>query len=565
MQSSAAVFLAMLAPSLHAEAQRVSPNLEYHILANAGYAWTPVTYRNTYTAPVIVCSYVLATNANPPATIRVDPVSASQFRIRVQQFEDDPNVAPSTVYCLVSETGVFTLPGGMTYEALTVLSDETSGSAVGWQQSRLEPLSLSASFSDPVLIGQVMSYNDPRASVFHATDCERRQNPPFETGFADGACVGKHVGMINTTRASETLGVIVIETGTVTANNFTIQAGRTGNNVAGVGNAPPYSNTVSSDYDVGMASMAGENGGNGGWWVFYGADPLPPGQIRGAIEEEVTAGDTSRGHINEQVDYWLFDDNNTPDLSLDKTAPTSTFAAAGEDVVFSFDIENTGNTAVTALALSDDQIGPVTCPETALAAGETMTCSASYTTTLGDVADGSVTNIATLTGDSFYGAGAPSASDTWTLTLGAGPSDLVVEKTVRPHMPGGYALPGEDVIYTLTVTNRGSASPDDGTLFLVDAVPDEVSVFTGDMDDGGPATGPLYFEESGTALIASEPAELAMSNSPIRPSTIAECTYTPIPGVYDPSVTFICAAPQGTMPGNTPDPSFSVSFRAQLK
>lgn len=546
-----------------ASAQRVTNSLEYHVLENAGYAWTPVTYVNSYTNPVIVCTYVLPNASNPPAVVRVDPNATGSFRVRVQQFEDSAVVTPSTVFCIVSETGVFTLPGGLRYEALTVESDQTSGRAAGWQQSRLEVLSLSTSFTAPIVVGQVMSFNDNRASVFHATDCENRQNRPYQSGFSDGACVGKHIGSISGTRATETLGVFVVETGTSSGNNINSLAGRTANNIRGTGNSPPYSNTVSGDFDVGVATMGGENGGDGGWFVFFGADPLPSNQIRGAIEEETVQGDTSRTHITEEAFYWLFDDNNRAELSLDKTAPTNTFDKAGQTVTFSYEIENTGNTQLTAITLVDDQIGTVTCPQTSLAPGALMTCSADYTTTLADVSAGAVTNTATADGVTQFGS-LDAATDSWTLTYGAGPADLDVVKDVNLFVPGGYAVPGEDVVYSLTVTNRGSASPDDGSLFLVDAVPDEVSLFTGDMDDGGPATGPVLFEENGTSLTFTPATDFGLSNSPIRPSDISECNYAPAFGIYDPGVTFVCFRPQGTMPGNTPDPSFTVSFRARL-
>ncbi|MEO0815806.1 MAG: hypothetical protein AAFX86_00735 [Pseudomonadota bacterium] len=547
-----------------AAAQRVTNTLEYHVLENAGYAWTPVSYVNSYSDPVIVCTYALPSRTSPPAVVRVDPNAADSFRVRVQQFEDSSVVTPSTVFCIVSETGVFTLPGGLRYEALMVESDQTSGRAAGWQQNRLEVLSLSTSFTAPIVVGQVMSFNDNRASVFHATDCERRQNRPYESGFADGACVGKHIGSISGTRATETLGVFVVETGTSNGDNISTLAGRTGNNLRGIGNSPPYSNTVAGDFDLGIGSMAGENGGDGGWFVFFGTDPLPNGQIRGGIDEETVQGDTSRTHIDEEVFYWLFDDNNQPELTLDKSAPTTVFDGAGETITFRYDIENTGNTPLTDITLDDDQIGAVSCPHTALAVGDDMTCTADYTTTLADVAAGSVTNTATADGETLFGTLAP-ATDSWTLGFSAAPTDLDVEKTVQLYDPMTYFLPGEDVIYSLTVTNRGSTSPDEGSLFLVDAMPDEVTFFTGDMDDGGPASGPVFFEETGTALTVDPLTDIGLSNSSIRPTDMSACNYNSAFGIYDPQVTFICVRPRGTMPGNSPDPSFTVSFRARLK
>ncbi len=93
-------------------------------------------------------------------------------------------------------------------------------------------------FSNAIALGQVITFNDARASVFHANDCDARGNPAFLSGFGDGICVTKHIGQINSTRANETLGVIVIETGSGTYDDVAYSVARGPDNVAGTGNAP---------------------------------------------------------------------------------------------------------------------------------------------------------------------------------------------------------------------------------------------------------------------------------------------------------------------------------------
>ncbi|MEO0466304.1 MAG: hypothetical protein AAF216_07155 [Pseudomonadota bacterium] len=558
----AALAVVGFAPMAHAN--RVTSTLEFHVLESVGYPWQPITFDNNYTAPVVVCSYVLADENDPPATVRLNNVGPTSADVRIQQFEDSSVVTAGTVFCIVSETGAYTLPGGMQFEARTVVSDETSSGSggQGWNQSRLENITgdLTQTYSNPVLVGQVMSFNDTLASVFHATDCEQRQNRPFQGGFSDGACVGKHIGQINGTRASETLGYMVIENGTGNANNIFWQAGRTGNNVAGTGNNPPYSNSVSRDFDAGVGAMAGENGGNGGWWVFYGADPLPSGQISGAIEEETVAGDRSRSHINEEVNYWLFEDNNAPVLTLDKTAPETDFGELGEVITFSYEIENTGNVSISSITLDDDQIGAITCPATTLAASASFTCTADYTVTAADITAGSVTNIATTDGDPDFGK-LDEATDTWTLTYAPGPANFTVEKTVEYETPGSYSLPGEDVIYQLVITNEGEKSPDDGTLFLVDQLPPEVAIFGGNFEASG---GPVSFAESGTGLSVIGSGTIGFSRNTARPVSMLDCGETPS-APYDATITYVCLAPSGTFAGANPDPSFTIRFQARLQ
>ena len=53
----------------------------------------------------------------------------------------------------------------------------------------------------------------------------------------------------------------------------------------------------------------------------------------------------------------------------------------GETVNFDFITTNTGNTTLTLVAIIDDQLGVIDCPQSTLAPGEAMTCSASATAT----------------------------------------------------------------------------------------------------------------------------------------------------------------------------------------
>ncbi len=551
--------------ALPAGAQVLSPELEFRLVPNVGYGWTSVTLQNTFTAAVPVCTYVLPSAASPPATVRIRNITASSFQVRIQQFEDSAAITPGDVHCAIAEEGAHTLADGRRFEALRVLSTQTSGNTVGWQTSRTEDITglIQQGYANPILLGQVISHNDNRASVFFATDCEGRQNEPFLSGLSDGACVGKHVGMINSSRASETLGVIIAESGSGTVNGLAYSIGMTGNIFQGVGNSPPYAHAVSGDFDVGAATKGGENGGHGGWFVFYGSDPLPPGRLEGAIDEEVVTGDTSRTHVNEIVFYWLIDDQSAPALSLTKTAAAPTYSFAGESISYSYLIANIGNVAVDAISLIDDRIGAISCPVSSLAPGGSMTCTASDTISVGDVAAGSVTNTATADGIPAGGALTP-ATDTETITLATGAAVLAVTKTVDVVAPRGYALPGEDFVYTLTVTNTGSGAPDAGSLFLVDALPGDVEFRNSDIDGPGPETGPVSFTESGSTVTLNPVTDIAYSDALAKPSGFAACNYTPTPG-YDGNVRHVCFRPGGTLTPGNPPPEFSLSFRARLR
>jgi len=129
---------------------------------------------------------------------------------------------------------------------------------------------------------------------------------------------------------------------------------------------------------------------------------------------------------------------------------------------------------------------------------------------------------------------------------------------------GEYSIPGNDVIYTITAANTGPIDVDSDTIFLVDTLPSEVAFFNGDIDGSGPETDPIAFTSSDPNLTLNYPADVGFSTSPTPPSSMAECSDTPIAG-YDPAIRHICFRPQGTLSAGDPDPSFSVSFRAGIQ
>ena len=307
--------MVVLAPSVTLAA-KLNNKLEIQLVSDVSTAWTMVALDNTYNAAVPVCTYTLKSfsGANPvydhpPAVTRVRNVTSSSFELRVQGWEDGP-ASTADVHCLVAEEGAHTLPDGRLFEAHKVLSDHTSGqysSDGAWDQNILENVTASIvhNYSSPVVLGQVVSDNDSRASVFHTTNCSDRKKPPFHAGPDDGICVGKHIGMIPGNRASEWLGYIVAEAGSGTASDLAYTIARGGDSIAGNSSSNKgYSYTVGGDFDLAVASQIAEDGGNGSWAVLYGNDPLPLNKIWLAVDEEIAAGDATRNHTSEQVDYW---------------------------------------------------------------------------------------------------------------------------------------------------------------------------------------------------------------------------------------------------------------------
>ena len=435
----------------NANAQQLTLDVEAIRIESVSDAWTSVTFRNSYASAVPVCTYALPSNANPPAIVRMRNVTSTGMEIRAALWAPSGTVASSGVHCLVVEEGVGNLPDGHKIEAHRIDADVTAGNVVGWAAANMEnalPL-VTQAYSSYVVVGQVITANDPEPSAFHAS-ANARGTPPNATTFR----VAKHIGMINGTRATETLGFILTEPGSGTVNGVDYAFGITANTVQGTGNSPPYTNTVSGDFDTGVATLAGENGGHGGWAVLYGADPLPANTLALAVEEETVAGDTTRTHISEEVAYTLFANGQTAALATEKTV---------------------------------------------------------------DVTSG-VT---------------------------------------------GYSIPGDVVDYTISVENSGTAPVDAASLFLVDTVPTELALFTGDL--GAPGSGPveLTSTNSGLSLSASDVGFAAGASAP---PDFSACTYTPV-AAFDPAIRYLCLRPSGQLKAGsleTVTPEAKFRFRMQI-
>jgi uncharacterized repeat protein (TIGR01451 family) len=175
----------------------------------------------------------------------------------------------------------------------------------------------------------------------------------------------------------------------------------------------------------------------------------------------------------------------------------------------------------------------------------------------------------------------------WSTTLDAPPSTLILSngevedyaftslgvatlttlKSSTVYNPPGtipFSIPGNDMLYTISVANTGSASTDSNTVVIFDILPSTLVFFNGDIDAGGPLTGPVSFTQVGTGLTFDAATDLRYSNLAGTPTSFAACTYTPVAG-YDPAVRHICFNPKGAMlSGGSPAPQLNLQFRARI-
>ncbi|MEO0365579.1 MAG: galactose oxidase-like domain-containing protein, partial [Pseudomonadota bacterium] len=265
--------------------------VERGVIENVGSAWQVVPLQHSYTNPVVIAT-ARYTGEQLPAVTRVRNAGSSSFELRVQN-PSDATLTGYGVNYLVAEAGVYDT-GEARFEAVAVESTvtDTASSWVGEAQSYQQ------SYTDPVVVGQVMSSNDDAWSVFWASNGSTGTPPS-----ASGLSVGKHVAEdSNTTRLPETIGYIVFESGSGRIGNIDYQAGVGENTIEGlVEPAAPYNYTLAQAYDSAVVSSAGMNGLNGGWPVMAGAQLNGTVLSLGVDEDQIR--DSERNRIDDQAAF----------------------------------------------------------------------------------------------------------------------------------------------------------------------------------------------------------------------------------------------------------------------
>lgn len=342
-----AVRWALLAPFLAAwsassAAVVLSSQVEVLLLENVDENWQTVYLENTYANPVVTCTYQLQDAADPPAVIRLRNVGSATFELRAQNPAATPDVGldPSTATCLVAESGSYSL-GGLNIEAGSVIPPGTMENN-NWDYATTTTVAPMTAFTNPVVLSQVMTYNDPDWSTSFTSTCNSRGTA--WPGGGSSLCVGKHVAEdTDTTRTNETVGYIILEqgSGSLLGGDIVFQATRGANAIDGVDNAGGSYPTGANDYSIGLGTQTAENGGNGGWAVLFGPDPLAGNNIDFAIDED-QIGDAERAHVNEEIAWTAFRDT-TPSEAVDDFTVTPMDTPA----TFSLIANDTGITAAT--------------------------------------------------------------------------------------------------------------------------------------------------------------------------------------------------------------------------
>ena len=333
------------------------PRLEMGVVSNVtNSSWATVQLPSSYSDMVVVCSPNYD-SGQVPLVVRVrNAASGNNFEVRVQRADGSTTpISGVPVHYMVVETGTYTMAHhDVPMEAVKFTSTVTDNDSSWLGESR----TYSNSYVSPVVLGQVMTENDARFSVFWSRGSSQ-SNPPSNSTLRVGKTVCEDPDL---TRADETIGYIVVESGSGTLDGTPYATALGADLVLGIDDAPPYAYALSglSSASVAIATQAGMDGFNGGWAVLYGPTPVTATSLQLVVDEDELQ-DAERFHTSEQVSFIVFDKFNEPPLANDDAYSGQeddilTIAAPG---VLDNDSDPTGD-ALTPLLISGPTDGNLT-------------------------------------------------------------------------------------------------------------------------------------------------------------------------------------------------------------
>lgn len=323
-------------------------------------SWTDVNLVNNYDNPVVVAGLQYANNSIPVVP-RISNVTSDGFSVMIQN-PSSSSAAEETLHYLVAEEGNWTLPDGTAFEARKYFSTsvDSKGSWSG------ESMQYNNTYTNPVVMVSVMSYNDSGWQAVAAWGSSR--NDPPSSGSLE---ISRHAGEDpDTTRNNEIVSFIVIEQGEGNISDVLFKTGVGSDDVRGIDNNPPFSydfvTPFSSIPEVGITTLAGLDGGDGGWSMMYGTNPLSTTQTDLVVDED-QLGDSERRHTTEQVAALVFETNGSytekaqqeiqPNTTFTKHAPATN--PVDEDIEFRINVTLDSIGVPTSPELSRD-FNPVT-------------------------------------------------------------------------------------------------------------------------------------------------------------------------------------------------------------
>ncbi|MCL2782193.1 MAG: DUF11 domain-containing protein, partial [Actinomycetia bacterium] len=216
--------------------------------------------------------------------------------------------------------------------------------------------------------------------------------------------------------------------------------------------APGRSITCTATYTVTQADV--NNGSVADTAVAHGTPPIPAGST------------TPPPPIDSAEASATVNIPSAPGLSVVKTASPSSYDAVGQTITYAFEVTNTGNVTENDITVTDSsftgtgKLSAVTCPQPSLSAGESETCTATYTTTQADLDAGRISNSATVSGS----PPPPPGTNTPPAEVVSPPSEVIEPAHARPGIAVVKTastqtfVAGTTITYTFAVTNTGNVT-----------------------------------------------------------------------------------------------------------
>ncbi|MEP2486059.1 MAG: hypothetical protein ABJH64_13800, partial [Algoriphagus sp.] len=173
----------------------------------------------------------------------------------------------------------------------------------------------------------------------------------------------------------------------------------------------------------------------------------------GSVPNTATAvgTDPNEEQVSDEASIEVFADQRG-DISLTKVADRNSFAQAGEEIIYTLEVTNTGNVTLTDVVVSDP-LTNLTQAVGTLAPGESSSFTTQYSVKQADLDRGEITNTATATGQTPTDE---TVEDTATeIVAGLQAGAIAIEKTASPLI---FDQPGNRITYQITVTNIGNVT-----------------------------------------------------------------------------------------------------------
>ncbi|SFU15003.1 conserved repeat domain-containing protein, partial [Algoriphagus locisalis] len=179
----------------------------------------------------------------------------------------------------------------------------------------------------------------------------------------------------------------------------------------------------------------------------------------GSITNTATAtGQDPNGEDVEDSDSTESDADQKPLIEVDKALTSDGYVEAGDVLEYTITVTNTGNVTLTDVEVVDPLTGMTeTIPS--FAPGETIVYTTTYTVTVADVDNGSVTNDVAASGTDPNGE---DVTDTDSQTTNGAESDEIT--VIKNVQESGYFEAGDVLTYTIIVANTGNSTINDASV-----------------------------------------------------------------------------------------------------